>query len=133
MNRRILIVDDSATARSIIRRVLEINGLGDFQIEEAGSGAEAIALLKEQKCDLVFSDLNMPEMDGEGLLKRVKSSPKLQDIPVVIVSSLGNPAKERKLIQDHARAVFSKPISVPEISQFLKEYFNNTEDIDDEF
>ncbi|MCD4693730.1 MAG: response regulator, partial [Calditrichales bacterium] len=83
MINRVLIVDDSKTARSIIRRSLEICGLQDAEIGEASNGREALQTLKTTEYDLVFTDLNMPEMDGEQLLKRMKSSPKLLDVPVI--------------------------------------------------
>ncbi len=121
MIEKVLVVDDSAIARSIIRRSLEICGLQDVEFREAGNGHKALDLLKEEKVDLVFTDLNMPQMSGEELLKRIKSSPKLFDIPVIVISSLGNPAKERRLIQEYAAAVFQKPISLPEIRDFLSE------------
>ncbi|MEJ2635078.1 MAG: response regulator [Calditrichia bacterium] len=129
MLNRILIADDSAIARSIIKRVLEINGLVDIEIFEAENGKIALDLLKKNPCDLVFTDLNMPDMSGEELLKRIKSSPRLTDIPVIVISSLTNPAKEKKLIKENALAVFTKPVSLPEISRFLKSYQNmNTGD-----
>lgn len=128
MNKRILVADDSAIARSIIRRILEINGISDVDLIEAGSGKEALELLQQQACDLIFTDLNMPDMNGEELLKRIKSSPRLNHIPVVIITSLGNPAKEKKMIAEHAEAVFTKPISIPEISQFLTEFWEKLSD-----
>ncbi|MFZ0389699.1 MAG: response regulator [Calditrichia bacterium] len=124
----ILIVDDSAIARSIVRRILEINGMDKVEISEAGNGKEALDYLKRQSFDLVFTDLNMPEMDGENLLKRIKASPRLNHIPVVVISSLGNPAREKRLVSENALAVFTKPVSLPEISQFLQSYRTEKED-----
>ncbi|GAB4327886.1 MAG: response regulator [Calditrichia bacterium] len=125
MSKRVLIVDDSAIARSIIKRVFDVSGISDAEFLEANNGREALEVLTKQRCHLVISDLNMPDMDGEELLKRIKSSPKLHDTPVVIISSLGNPAKEKKLIADHAESVFTKPVSVPELTEFLNEFWEN--------
>ncbi len=82
---KIIIVDDSTTARMIVRRCLEIAGFSDAEFIEAENGKEALALLKEHKVDFVISDLNMPVMDGEMLLKWMKASPKLTDIPLVVL------------------------------------------------
>ncbi len=119
---RILIVDDSVMARSIIRRSLEICGLEEAEIREVANGKEALELLKHQTFDLVITDLNMPVMGGEELLKRMKSSPRLFEIPVAVVSSLGNSVKKNKLIQQYATAVFQKPISLPEIQNFIDQF-----------
>jgi len=120
MIEKILIVDDSKMARNITKRSLEICGLTDINILEAENGEEALKLLKDDSnFDVVFTDLNMPIMDGEQLLKRIKSSPKLFEIPVVVITSKNNPANKRQLILDHATAVLSKPIHLPELFDVL--------------
>jgi two-component system chemotaxis response regulator CheY len=109
--KRIVIADDSATARMVIRRCLEIIGLGEAHMVEVANGREALARLKEEPADLLVTDLNMPIMDGETLLKWVKGSPKLTDVPVVVITSAGNPAKAAVLTEIGAYAVLDKPIS----------------------
>jgi two-component system chemotaxis response regulator CheY len=109
--KRIVIADDSATARMVIRRCLEIIGLGEALMVEVANGREALARLKEEPADLLVTDLNMPIMDGETLLKWVKGSPKLTDVPVVVITSAGNPAKAAVLTEIGAYAVLDKPIS----------------------
>ncbi|NOY13198.1 MAG: response regulator [Deltaproteobacteria bacterium] len=123
--KRIIIADDSATARMFIRRCLEIIGLGDAEIVEAEHGKEALAAAKEKPTDLLLTDLNMPVMDGETLVKWVKSSPKLCDLPIVVITSAGNPAKEAQLLELGAHQVINKPVSPPvmlaALEQFIKE------------
>lgn len=109
--KRIVIADDSATARMFIRRCLEIIGLGEATLVEAENGREALSLLKEEDTDLLLTDLNMPVMDGATLLKWVKSSPRLHDIPVLVITSAGNPAKEQELTALGAFGVLNKPVS----------------------
>ncbi|MCB0281025.1 MAG: response regulator [Calditrichae bacterium] len=121
---QVLIVDDSSMARTLIKRSLEICGFENMEISEAPNGKEALDIMKNKPFDLVFTDLNMPVLDGEGLLKRIKSSPKLNHIPVVIISSKTNSATERKLIADHAQAVLSKPLSIPELNSVLENSLN---------
>ncbi len=122
MTKKVLIVDDSSTARSIIRRTLEISGMEDMEIGEATNGQEALDILKANNYDLVFTDLNMPQMNGEQLLKRIKSSPKLNEIPVVVISSMTNESKENTLLSEHAAKIFPKPISLPDMQDFLENY-----------
>ena len=119
---RVLIVDDSVMARSIIRRSLEICGLEEVEFKEVSNGKEALELLKKENFDLVITDLNMPVMGGEELLRRMKSSPRLFEIPVAVVSSLGNSVKRNKLIRDYAAAVFQKPLSLPQIQEFIDQF-----------
>ena len=95
--KRIVIADDSGTARMMIRRCLEIIGLSDAEFEEAKDGREALEIMKKNPPDLLVSDLNMPSMSGETLLKWVKANPKLVDIPVLVISSVTNPAKKAEL------------------------------------
>ncbi len=119
--KRILIVDDSTTARMCIRMCLENAGFRDAEFYEAQTGEEALAIMKGKKVipDLVVTDLNMPDMDGESLLKRIKSSPRYTDIPVVVITSAGNPVLESKLTSVGALAVLNKPITPGSFSGVL--------------
>jgi len=107
----VLIVDDSSTARMLVRRCLTICGYRADQTFEAEHGRAALDLLKSQAVDLVVSDLNMPVMDGRTLLRFMRSSPRLNAIPVVVVSSLINEAAEEELRGMGATAVIRKPLS----------------------
>jgi len=117
---QVLIVDDSTMARALVKRSLEVCGYDNLEISEAFNGVNALEKLREKSFDIVFSDLNMPEMGGEALLKRIKSSPRLNHIPVVIISSKTNAATERKLISDHADAVLAKPLNLPDLNSVLE-------------
>lgn len=117
--KRIVIADDSATARMMIKRCLEIIGLAGAEFFEAENGKEALTLVKQNQADLLVSDLNMPVMDGETLLKWVKASPKLIDLPVLIITSAGNEAKCKQLMEMGAFAVANKPINPAILSNIL--------------
>ena len=128
MRDRILIVDDSGTARMFVRRCLEITRLfTDPEFVEAANGQEALACLKEQPCSFVFTDLTMPEMDGEALLARIKGSPRFCDIPVVVVSSAGNPARDQRLQEMGAVGVLKKPLAPQALMLLLREMLANRE------
>ena len=94
-----------------IRRCLEIVGLRDQTFVEATNGREALDLLKEAPTDLLVTDLNMPQMDGETLLKWIRANPKLSSTPVVVITSAGNPAKEARLLELGALRVINKPVT----------------------
>jgi len=124
MFQTIIVADDSVTARMIIKRCLEIAGLCDAKFLDARDGTEALELAKNNKVDLLVTDLNMPKMDGRSLLKHIKASPRLFDLPVLVVSSLTNQAKIDELKGLGAAAVLGKPISPVEISEALKSITN---------
>ncbi len=119
---RIAIVDDSATARMVIRKCLEIIGFQAAEIVEAENGKDALTKIKEKPVDLVLTDLTMPVMDGTTLLKWIKSSPALCEIPVLVISSAGNPAKERELKELGAVGVLAKPPSPPKLNELLSTF-----------
>ncbi len=122
--KRIIIADDSTTARMFIKRCLQIIGLGDAEIIEAEHGKEALTAAKAQPVDLLLTDLNMPVMDGETLVKWVKASPKLCDLPVVVITSAGNPAKEAQLLALGAHRVLNKPVSPPVMMEALADFID---------
>ncbi|MCK5436732.1 MAG: response regulator [Desulfobulbaceae bacterium] len=109
--KRIVIADDSATARMFIRRCLEIVGGQENIFVEVENGREALDCLKKEPADLVVADLNMPVMDGETLLKWIKASPRFNSIPVLIITSAVNPAKEKELADMGAYTILAKPVS----------------------
>ncbi len=117
---KILIADDSAMARTVIRRCLEIAGFNDAEFYEAGNGREALEVMQKNPINLLITDLNMPEMDGAGLLKRVKASPRLNSVPVVVITSAGNPARIEELKNLGASDVLQKPISPVVLSKALE-------------
>jgi two-component system chemotaxis sensor kinase CheA len=90
---RILVVDDSITARSHERSILEANG---FQVRVAVDGMEGLQLAREEKPDLIVTDLQMPRLDGFGLLEALKADPRLSDVPVIIVSSVERVEDQRR-------------------------------------
>jgi two-component system chemotaxis response regulator CheY len=106
-----LIVDDSSTARMIIKRCIEIAGFRDRAFIEARNGEDAWQILQHVRADMIITDLNMPELDGRMLLERIKTTPAFSSIPVIVATSTSNPAQEAELIGLGALAVLGKPVS----------------------
>jgi len=82
----ILIVDDDSDFRTGLRTALEMKG---YQVDEAAHGEEALARLAEKPPLLVLLDLQMPVMNGREMLQRMRATPELRDLPVVIISGFG--------------------------------------------
>lgn len=87
----VLVVDDESDLRFIMRRFLE--GAG-YQVREAGDGEAALRLVREERPDLVVTDLMMPVMDGLQLIESLRTEPATQAIPVLVVSANWESAPE---------------------------------------
>ena len=121
--KKIIIVDDSRTSRMFVQRCFEIAGWRDADFSEAVDGQEALTLVREsENVDLLVTDLNMPNMTGEELLDAVKGDVGLAGIPVLVITSAGNPAKEAELMTKGALAIINKPISPAILIDKLKDH-----------
>lgn len=120
MIQNVVIADDSSTARMIIRRCLEIAGCMDANFIEVADGEQALKVVRESEVDLLVTDLNMPNMDGRTLLKHVKASPRLTDLPIVVISSASNEAVRDELMSQGALAVVDKPISPASVAEAMQ-------------
>ncbi len=88
MSTRILAIEDSPTQAEALRLLLESRG---YVVTLAPSGEEALRLMPAAECDLVVSDIVMPGMDGYELCRRLKSDPARGSLPVILLTSLGDP------------------------------------------
>lgn len=102
MSLNVLIVDDSAAMRSIIQKTLQIGGLEIGNIYQAKNGEEALEMLEENWVDLALVDINMPVMDGETLINRIRENPDLAELPIVVVST---ESSEARIVQLRAKDV----------------------------
>jgi len=103
---RILIAEDSPTQAAQLAHLLEQNG---FAVTVAGDGRAALTLLERLKPTLVISDILMPELDGYGLCKAIKSDDRLKHIPVMLVTTLGDSLDVIKGLECGADNFIRKP------------------------
>jgi two-component system chemotaxis response regulator CheY len=115
----ILIVDDSSVMRRILKRILTQAGISPDRVYEAENGCEGLKCIAGQMVQLVFSDVNMPNMDGLEFLRTLKSAPQWKDIPVVMVSAEGSEEKVMEAIDLGAVGYVKKPFSSDLISDQL--------------
>jgi two-component system chemotaxis response regulator CheY len=106
---RVLIVDDSPVMRAFIRRIIALSGMEDADFLEASDGREALTLLREQWVDVVLTDINMPSMDGEELVRCLCADDVLKSVPVVIVSTDGTETRMQQMLSLGARGYVKKP------------------------
>jgi DNA-binding response OmpR family regulator len=82
-SRRVLLVEDNVSVRELLRVLLETEG---YEIVEATDGSDGLAQAEESKPDLMILDLMMPGLDGESVIRRLRSHSKLSKVPVLVVS-----------------------------------------------
>lgn len=103
----ILVVDDSRTLRRILIR--ELNSLGFQNITEAANGLEAIETVKSKSIDLMLLDMEMPELDGLGVLQTLKSDEVYKSLPIIVISGAEQFDKTIKCIEIGAEDYLPKP------------------------
>ncbi|MCG3137444.1 MAG: Chemotaxis protein CheY [Phycisphaerae bacterium] len=123
MTRDVLIVDDSATIRQMIRRTIQLIDLDIGEMFEAGNGIEALAQLADHEVACVIVDINMPSMNGIQLLRRMKDNPHLKDIPVVVVSTEGSAQRIQQIEEWGASGFVRKPFQPEQLRDVLKPMF----------
>ena len=109
----VLVVDDSAVMRAMIIKTLRLSGVPLGEIFQAGHGAEALEVLGENWVDLALVDINMPVMNGEELIDRVREQDETRDLAIIVVSTESSETRIQKILGKGARFVH-KPFT-PEI------------------
>ena len=120
---KVLIVDDFATMRRIVRNVLKQVGL--TSIVEADNGKAALKVLKKESIDLILCDWNMPEMSGIDLLKAVKSDDALKNIPFVMVTAEAQKENILEAVKAGVSSYIVKPFTAETVSEKLNTIFKN--------
>lgn len=122
MSKKILIVDDSATMRSMLVSIIE--EIKDVQPIEAANGFEALKALPQQSFDLIITDINMPEINGLEIVHFVKNNPTYQKIPLIIISTEHGQADVKKGLALGAQKYITKPFDPDQLKSTVKELLN---------
>ena len=102
MTINILIVDDSFTMRSMLKRAFSMNEIPAPRFLEAANGREGIELLEREEIDFVIVDINMPVMNGMEMIDRMREIPGLVHVPVLVVSTHFHTARLEELRKEIA-------------------------------
>lgn len=118
MSKTILVVDDSKAMRLIVRRTLRQAGFGEYEVEEAANGLEALERIGQAAPALVISDWNMPEMNGIELLKELNA--RKVSVRFGFVTTEGTP--DMRAMADEAGALFliAKPFTPEQFESALR-------------
>ncbi len=116
----VLIVDDSPVMRSFIRRVLTLSGFEVGECMEAGNGEEALAQLSAHRVDVILTDINMPGMNGEELLRKLGADGVLKNIPALVISTDATKERILRMLSLGAEGYMSKPFTPETLREELE-------------
>jgi two-component system, chemotaxis family, chemotaxis protein CheY len=83
----ILIVEDSAVMREMIIRTLRLSNIPIGEVYQAANGQEGLDIINKNWLDLVLADINMPVMNGDEMIDKIRQNPATADLPVIIIST----------------------------------------------
>lgn len=119
MAKRILIVEDNELNLKLFRDLLEAHG---YETLETKDGMEALRLAHESRPDLILMDIQLPEISGLDITRRLKAEVETRDIPVIAVTAFAMRDDEQKILQAGCEAYISKPISIMPFLETIKKF-----------
>lgn len=117
-NKRVLIVDDSPTMRQLLAFALK--RLPGVSITEAANGVDGLKKITGERFDLIFTDINMPVMDGLKLVGLVRKDPALANIPIVVISTEGAEEDRNRAFALGANDYITKPVQSPQVQEVAR-------------
>ena len=122
IKKKILIVDDDADVREVLSRVLRTAG---YEVQEAGHALGAVCAMVRAGADLVLTDINMPIMDGFGLVRELKAHEDTRRVPVVAVTGFDTPEHRAAALRAGCVGYITKPIDtgkfLSQVAEFLRQ------------
>ncbi len=114
MSKNILYVEDNPDNMTLVRRVLVSRG---YSLLEAKNGLEGLSIAAQQRVDLVLLDINLPDIDGYEVAKRLRSSgsPELSYVPIIAITANALKGDAEKALQAGCDVYMSKPINIHEL------------------
>lgn len=119
---KVLIVEDSPTMRQLI--VFALKRLRGLTIVEANDGVDGLKKLSSEKFDLIFTDINMPIMDGLKLVSLVRNDPGYKQVPIVIITTEGASEDRERALALGANDYITKPIQTTQILDVARRLLN---------
>lgn len=119
MIRKLLIAEDDPASRELLRATLETEG---YQVVEAEDGEAALNKIEEESPDLVLLDIQMPKLDGLGVIRQLRQNPRFASLPVVAVTSYAMRGDREKALDAGFDAYLTKPIDVVGIRETVKRF-----------
>jgi len=120
---RILIAEDNAVNRELLRELLEIL---DCSVREACNGQEALEMIEQEQPDLLLLDISMPVLDGFATVKRIRENPKLSALPVLAVTAYAMRGDQEKILNSGFDGYLSKPINPKSLAAALDSHLGKS-------
>lgn len=114
---RILTVDDSASMRALLRHALGAQG---FDVAQAEDGAAALDWLAANEADLVITDINMPRLDGFGLIERLRNGSRHRDRPILVLTTESSDEKKARARAAGATGWIVKPFDAEKLAAAVR-------------
>ncbi len=114
-----LIVDDSSVMRKIVERSLRQAGIELSKVFEAGNGAEALAVLEENRVELILCDINMPVMGGLDFVKQLSGVKNAKGVPVVMITTEGSESHVVQALSAGAGGYIRKPFTPDQVKEHV--------------
>ncbi|MCD4824357.1 MAG: response regulator [Phycisphaerae bacterium] len=116
----VLVVDDSSVTRMMIIKTLKMAGLPIGETFQAGNGQEGLDQLEENWIDIALVDINMPVMNGEEMIEKVRENPEWQAMPIIVVSTEGSQTRIERLLQKGVKFIH-KPFAAETVREVISE------------
>jgi two-component system chemotaxis response regulator CheY len=114
---RVLTVDDSASMRALLLAALSSRG---FAVEQAEDGQEALEWLATNEVDVIITDINMPRLDGFGLIEKLRTSALHADRPILVLTTESSEEKKRRARSAGATGWIVKPFDADKLTTALR-------------
>jgi CheY-like chemotaxis protein len=118
----ILIAEDYAANRELIRELLT---LGGYRVLEASNGQEALEKILEARPDLVLADIQMPTLDGYGLVQKIRENPLLADVRVIALTAYAMDGDREKVLASGFDGYITKPIEMKTLFAQISKYLES--------
>ncbi len=119
MSLKLLIVDDSRSLRKVMIKVIRMCHIGDVEFLEAGNGIEGLDVLAQSWVDMIFTDINMPEMDGFTFVDEVRKNDMFKYTPIVVITSETRSDEILNVLGDKVAGLLHKPFRPEEVREYL--------------
>lgn len=124
MKRKILIVEDNELNLKLFRDLLDAHGYETFETKD---GNEALSIARNLRPDLILMDIQLPEISGLDITKRLKADSEVRHIPVIAVTAFAMKDDEEMILSAGCEAYMSKPISIPAFIALVQKFLNENE------
>ena len=119
MGKKILIVEDNDLNLKLFRDLLGANGYSTFETRE---GIEAIAMTRNVQPDLIIMDIQLPEISGLDVTRKIKADAEIRHIPVIAVTAFAMKDDEDKILRAGCEAYLSKPIAIDDFLATIRRF-----------